>query len=187
MRRSESGIVSVTMRAGGLYRFGRLCDPVVCDKLATHTVGSCMAPAGELVTHYERLHLTRELRKTKFPCEQSPQQYDDLSAAHAGDFDCTGHGNCACNTGPAPPLKNRPMGSMVNVSSTENIEPLLKSHCFECHSHASGEMEGGLTLDSRSGWAEGGSRGPAIVPGKPEESLLIKALRSRGLRSPDAS
>ena len=38
-------------------------------------------------------------------------------------------------------------------------------------------MEGGLTLDSRSGWVEGGDRGPAIVPGKPAESLLIKAVR----------
>ena len=59
----------------------------------------------------------------------------------------------------------------------ENIEPLLKLHCFECHSHDAGEVEGGLTLDSRSGWAKGGERGPAIVPGKPTESLLIKAVR----------
>ncbi len=59
----------------------------------------------------------------------------------------------------------------------EQVEPLLKSKCFDCHSHASGEMGGGLTLDSRSGWVEGGEHGPAIVPGKPEESLLIKAVR----------
>ena len=58
----------------------------------------------------------------------------------------------------------------------ERVEPLLRSKCFGCHSHASGEMEGGLTLDSRSGWSEGGERGPAIVPGKPEQSLLIKAV-----------
>lgn len=38
----------------------------------------------------------------------------------------------------------------------ERIEPLLKQYCYECHSHASGKMKGGLTLDSRSGWAEGG-------------------------------
>jgi len=58
----------------------------------------------------------------------------------------------------------------------EQVEPLLKAKCFGCHSHASGEMEGGLTLDSRSGWRKGGDRGSAIVPGKPEESLLIKAV-----------
>lgn len=59
----------------------------------------------------------------------------------------------------------------------DRIEPLLKAHCLECHSHAAEEMSGGLTLDSRNGWAEGGGRGPAIVPGKPEDSLLIKAVR----------
>lgn len=59
----------------------------------------------------------------------------------------------------------------------EKIEPLLKAHCLECHSHASEEMSGGLTLDSRNGWTEGGGRGPAVVPGKPEKSLLIKAIR----------
>jgi hypothetical protein len=38
-------------------------------------------------------------------------------------------------------------------------------------------MRGGLALDSKSGWEKGGDSGPAIVPGQPLESLLIKALR----------
>ena len=58
----------------------------------------------------------------------------------------------------------------------QRIEPLLKEHCLGCHSHAA-EMEGGLTLDSRSGWTRGGGRGPAVVPGKPETSLLLSAVR----------
>ncbi|MHC4874915.1 MAG: PSD1 and planctomycete cytochrome C domain-containing protein [Planctomycetota bacterium] len=57
------------------------------------------------------------------------------------------------------------------------IEPLLKEKCLPCHSHSARQMEGGLTLDSRSGWATGGDSGPAIVPGRPDESLLIKAVR----------
>jgi mono/diheme cytochrome c family protein len=57
------------------------------------------------------------------------------------------------------------------------IEPLLREHCYDCHSHAAGKMKGGLNLDSRSGWAEGGDGGPAVIPGKPGESLLIKAVR----------
>ena len=59
----------------------------------------------------------------------------------------------------------------------QQVLPVLKSNCFECHSHAAGKMKGGLALDSRSGWAVGGDNGPAIVPGKPEESLLVEAIR----------
>lgn len=59
----------------------------------------------------------------------------------------------------------------------QQVEPLLQTHCFECHSHASGKMKGGLTLDSRSGWSEGGEHGPALVPGDPDRSRLIQAVR----------
>ena len=38
-------------------------------------------------------------------------------------------------------------------------------------------MKGGLTLDSKSGWIQGGDSGPIIIPGKPEKSLLITAIR----------
>ena len=58
---------------------------------------------------------------------------------------------------------------------TQKIEPLLKSRCFECHSHEK-SIEGGLALDSKSGWQKGGAGGPAVVPGKPESSLLIQAI-----------
>jgi len=57
------------------------------------------------------------------------------------------------------------------------VEPILVENCFKCHSHEAGKMKGGLTLDARSGWATGGDNGPAIVPGNPNESLLIKAVR----------
>jgi mono/diheme cytochrome c family protein len=59
---------------------------------------------------------------------------------------------------------------------SSKIEPLLKERCYQCHSHEK-KMKGGLTLDSRSGWEQGGDSGPAIVVGKPEESLLIKMVR----------
>ena len=59
----------------------------------------------------------------------------------------------------------------------EKIEPLLKKRCYECHSHDAGEASGGLMLDSKSGWKTGGDTGPAAVPGKPGESLLITAVR----------
>ena len=59
----------------------------------------------------------------------------------------------------------------------KKVEPLLKAKCLECHSHAADTMEGGLTLDSRSGWHAGGDSGPAIVPGKADDSPLIKAVQ----------
>lgn len=65
-----------------------------------------------------------------------------------------------------------------NTFFRERIEPLLEEHCLACHSHAAGEMENGLTLDSQAGWEEGGDSGPAVVPGKPDASLLIRAVRS---------
>lgn len=53
------------------------------------------------------------------------------------------------------------------------VRPLLSTNCYTCHTH---EQKGGLRLDSRRGMLKGGSRGPAVVPGKPEESLLIQAV-----------
>jgi hypothetical protein len=56
------------------------------------------------------------------------------------------------------------------------VLPILQQRCFECHSHGT-KIKGGLALDSRSGWVEGGDNGPAIKPGQLEESLVIKAVR----------
>jgi hypothetical protein len=58
-----------------------------------------------------------------------------------------------------------------------HVRPLLVKRCQSCHSAADGIAEGGLTLDSRQGWQEGGSRGLAVVAGNPEASLLIQAVR----------
>ena len=54
------------------------------------------------------------------------------------------------------------------------IRPLLADNCYACHTQT---KLGGLRLDSRAALLEGGASGAAIVPGKPEESLLIKAVR----------
>ena len=64
------------------------------------------------------------------------------------------------------------------------VLPLLKQHCFECHSHTAGKAKGGLVLDSRSGWAQGGDSGPAVFPGKVDESLLIQAIRYQKFEMP---
>ena len=53
------------------------------------------------------------------------------------------------------------------------IRPLLAENCFACHTET---KMGGLRLDAREHILKGGSRGPAIEPGKPQESLLIRAV-----------
>ena len=63
------------------------------------------------------------------------------------------------------------------VAFFENeVRPLLVEHCYECHSHES-EINGGLALDSMPGWQSGGDSGTTIVPGDPDASLLMKAVR----------
>src|SRR5687768_1688177 len=58
----------------------------------------------------------------------------------------------------------------------KKVRPLLVKHCYECHSAESGDPEGGLLLDRKSGWEKGGELGPAIAPGDPDKSLLIRAV-----------
>jgi len=58
----------------------------------------------------------------------------------------------------------------------QKIRPVLIEHCYKCHSKDSEKVKGGLLLDTRDGLLKGGDTGPAIVPGDPEKSLLIKAV-----------
>ena len=55
------------------------------------------------------------------------------------------------------------------------VRPLIVKHCLKCH--AGTKPKGGLRLDSRDGWQRGGDSGPAIVAGKPDSSLLVRAVR----------
>lgn len=68
----------------------------------------------------------------------------------------------------------------------EYVEPLLKTHCYDCHSHDAGEASGGLVLDSKAGWSVGGDSGPAIIPGDLEKSLLWRVVNYQepGLEMP---
>lgn len=57
------------------------------------------------------------------------------------------------------------------------IRPILADNCYQCHSAQSKKSKGGLFLDTRDGLLQGGDTGPAIKPGDPDQSLLIKAVR----------
>src|SRR5262249_17905689 len=64
--------------------------------------------------------------------------------------------------------------------------PVLVEHCYKCHAAEAGKPKGGLRLDSRAGLLQGGDTSPAVVPGKPNASLLLKAVRytDEALRMP---
>ncbi|HEV7223218.1 MAG TPA: DUF1549 domain-containing protein, partial [Pirellulales bacterium] len=59
----------------------------------------------------------------------------------------------------------------------QSIRPLLVQRCYKCHSAKSQPLRGGLMLDTRAAWQRGGDSGPAIVPGDPDASLVVKAVR----------
>lgn len=58
----------------------------------------------------------------------------------------------------------------------KQVRPLLVKRCYECHSADTKEPKGGLRLDSRSLILKGGDTGPAMVPSKPGDSLLVDAI-----------
>ncbi|WP_299462435.1 PSD1 and planctomycete cytochrome C domain-containing protein [uncultured Gimesia sp.] len=64
------------------------------------------------------------------------------------------------------------------------IRPVLVKKCYSCHSSQAEEIGGKLRMDTRDGMREGGESGPAFVEGRPNESLLIQALRYDGLEMP---
>ena len=57
------------------------------------------------------------------------------------------------------------------------IRPVLANNCYSCHT---GSQLGGLRLDSRDAMLKGGKSGTALVPGDPDKSLMITAVRQTG-------
>ena len=56
---------------------------------------------------------------------------------------------------------------------TKQVQPIFEQNCYGCHS---AKMRGGLRLDSRESMLKGGATGPAVVPGKPDQSLIYQAI-----------
>jgi len=57
----------------------------------------------------------------------------------------------------------------------KHIRPVLVNNCVKCHGPA--KEQAGLRLDTRAGFLRGGDNGPLVVPGKPDESALIRAVK----------
>ena len=76
-----------------------------------------------------------------------------------------------------------PLAPSLRAADRQDIEffetrvrPVLANHCYKCHSATSEKVKANLRLDSLDAMLKGGESGPALVPGKPEKSLLIKAV-----------
>jgi hypothetical protein len=64
------------------------------------------------------------------------------------------------------------------------IRPVLVKQCYECHSQGAKKLGGKLLLDAPSEMIVGGESGPSLVPGKPDESLIVQAVRYDGIEMP---
>ncbi|RIK72758.1 MAG: hypothetical protein DCC68_25975, partial [Planctomycetota bacterium] len=95
-----------------------------------------------------------------------------------GEIRITTKGGAANLSGIEIHRAGRPNPTAEGIEHFEKrIRPLFVKHCYDCHSADADEIEGGLRLDTRDAIDEGGYTGPALEPGDPEASLLIKAVR----------
>jgi cytochrome c553 len=76
--------------------------------------------------------------------------------------------------GPVAPVTAQPSAEHFE----KKIRPLLVEKCVSCHGPE--KAKGGLRLDTAAGFARGGTSGAAVVSNKPDESLLIRAVRRTG-------
>src|SRR5947208_861132 len=72
---------------------------------------------------------------------------------------------------------DKPSPEAVEFFETK-VRPVLTENCYSCHGEK--KQSGGLRLDSKDALLKGGDTGPALVPGKARESLLVRAIRHEG-------
>jgi cytochrome c553 len=79
---------------------------------------------------------------------------------------------------PAAPAASQDAADPEGLAFFEQkIRPVLVDKCYSCHSAEAKKSKGELLVDSREGLLRGGENGPAVVPGDPEKSLLVRAVR----------
>lgn len=78
----------------------------------------------------------------------------------------------------APPANDQAAADPVKVAFfREKVYPILSENCFTCHNPNRARRSGGLDQSTRETILKGGRSGPAITPGKPDESLLVHRIR----------
>ncbi|QDT14476.1 PSD1 and planctomycete cytochrome C domain-containing protein [Alienimonas californiensis] len=86
--------------------------------------------------------------------------------------------------GPAPASEVSANAAAELEFFERQVRPLLAEHCYECHSAKSEPLQAGLAVDSRAALLRGGDTGASFVPGAPDESLLIEAVRYESYEMP---
>lgn len=82
-----------------------------------------------------------------------------------------------CASAESPPPSDQPAFDDAALEFFEKeVRPILTARCTECHGAGQGDPKGGLSLTSRLATLKGGDTGPAVVPGKVKESLLVSAI-----------
>ncbi len=87
-------------------------------------------------------------------------------------------------------LSQAVQGQSTNFSADQleffekEVRPLLSTHCYECHSADSEDLQAGLSVDSRAALIEGGDSGESIVPGDPDGSLFMDVVRWESYEMP---
>src|SRR6187397_1843862 len=66
----------------------------------------------------------------------------------------------------------------------KHIRPVLVEHCYECHSAQSEKLNGKILLDNREASLKGGESGPGVVPGNPDASLVLQAMKYENFEMP---
>src|SRR5947207_15974630 len=84
---------------------------------------------------------------------------------------------CAAGMPAAGPPKAAVFSAADREFFERKVRPLLSQHCYQCHSTKAKKQRGGLLLDSSARLSKGGDSGPVIVPGQPDNSPLIRAVR----------
>ncbi len=78
----------------------------------------------------------------------------------------------------APPADKAPPAATLEHFE-KKVRPLLAARCWKCH--GPDKAKAGLRLDTRDGLVQGGESGAVVVPGRPDDSRLVRAVRQTGV------
>ena len=84
---------------------------------------------------------------------------------------------CLTLSASALPQTTQPLTKEQLDFFENKIRPIFTDNCYKCHSPSKGTPKAGLELDWKGGWQKGGGYGPVIIPGDPDKSELIQAVR----------